>query len=142
VQQIGQALNEYQRAVMDRSAEAASNCYAPVVQAYFLANSVPRSEVMADYQRKFRKYPKIVQFAISGIQVVSFSNTRATVTFEKSWDFRGPKPYVGDEKAQMVFLKIDGEWKILADCDVELNWSRPATNLRDQTACLAVGSSN
>jgi hypothetical protein len=140
-QQIGQALNAYQNAVMNRNAEAAGNCYAPIVQGYFLANSVPRSEVIADYQRKFRKYPEIVRFAISGIRVISSSNTRTTVTFEKSWDFRGPKPYAGDEKAQMVFLKIDGEWKILADCDVELNWTWPATDLRNQTVCLAVGSS-
>lgn len=140
-QGIVRALSIYQRAILNRDAEAAARCYAPVVRGYYLDTNVARSSVLADYQRKFRRYLEVDEFGISNIHFLSITKTSATVTFDQTWNFEGPRPYAGDEKAQMVFRKMNGKWKIIANCDVELYQSQPATHLRNEASCLAVSSS-
>lgn len=133
-------LNAYANAVRTRDANAVAGYYAPVVTGYFLQRDTPRAAVQSDFDRKFEKYPQVVDFAISDIQIVSRSRDLVTIRFDRRWDFLGVEPYSGDETEQMAFQQVNGIWQIIADCDVGLHWTNPPTHLRDESACLAVGS--
>jgi ketosteroid isomerase-like protein len=115
-------LESYQSAERYRDPQLLANCYAPEVETFYLSHNVPRSKVLIEFQRAFAEYEEVHKVAISQVIFSDVSETRATATFEKEWDLRGARNYAGAESEQMIFQKIDGNWRIVSEKELELHW--------------------
>ncbi len=101
-----------------------AECYAPVVDVFYFWRNVQRRAVLAQYKRNFDTYTSVQKLSITKVDFTEFDGKRATATFDKEWDFRGSKDFAGNEKQQMVFLKVDGVWRIVSETELKVYWTR------------------
>jgi ketosteroid isomerase-like protein len=134
-QEIRNLLQDYQKAEFSRDAAALAQCYAPTVQTFYLHYNVPRADVQKEFERAFASYPEVHSMNISDLAFRDVTPNQATAEFEKSWDFRGVKNYSGAEREEMVFQRIDGNWRIATERELIIHWvKRSARPLEDDSA--------
>ena len=117
--EIRELLESYQNAEHSRDPQLLAACYAPEVETFYLRHNVSRSDVLHEFQHQFAEIQDVHRFTISRIIFSEVSKTRATATFEREWDFRGTKNFSGAEREQMIFQKIDDNWRIVSEIELE-----------------------
>jgi hypothetical protein len=117
--EIGALLDRYQRATRAMSPQEVADCYTPVVEKFYLWRNVPRSEVAGQYAKQFSSYTAVRHFAISHVSFTEPSGKRITASFDVEWNFAGRKPDVRGVREQMVFVQVDGRWRIAAVTDLK-----------------------
>jgi hypothetical protein len=117
-------LESYQSAERSRDPSLLAECYAPAVETFYRLHNVPRSRVLLEFQHAFAEHEEVNKIAISRIIFSDVTETRATATFEKEWDLRGEKNDAGAESEQMIFQKIDGNWRIVSERELVVHWQK------------------
>jgi len=137
-QEIRELLEDYQKAEFSRDAAALAQCYAPTVQTFYLHYNVPRTDVQREFERVFASYSEVRAMNISDLAFRDVTPVQATAEFEKTWDFRGVKNYAGAEREEMVFQKIDGQWRIATERELTIHWTQRNTKpAQDRSAPTA-----
>ena len=121
---IQMLLDDYQTAVRTKNLTSVNECYAPVLEQFYLLRNVPRERVQREIGRAFAKYEWIGKVSLTNIVFHDVKGARVTVTFDKEWDFRGTKGFAGSEMQEMVFVKKDGQWRIAAERELQVYWVR------------------
>jgi len=121
--QIQELLGKYLDAERARSPQLLAACYAPRVETFYLNHGVSESDVQLEFQRAFIGYDAVHKVEISRIVFSDVGDERATATFDKEWDLRGTKNYAGKESEQMIFQKIDGNWRIVSERELKIYWT-------------------
>ncbi len=122
--QIRVLLDTYQNAIRTRNAQRVADCYAPVVERFYLSRAVPQKDVRSQFNRNFATYTSVANFALTDLAFRNVDEASATVEFEREWDFRGPRHFAGREREQMTFIKTNDHWQIRSETEVKVYWVR------------------
>jgi serine/threonine protein kinase len=100
------------------------DCYAPVMETYFLRHKVSRDFVQSNKSKAFTAIKEVRTFKISDITIEFTSGSTATVKFRKKWDtgLASGKTYAGEEIEQLQVADLDGGWKIVSEKEVQVLW--------------------
>lgn len=119
---IRSLLSTWTESFKEKDVERQMDCYAPVMDTYFLQHNVSRDFVQADKSRAFDSITDIRTFEISDITIEFASSSNATVTFRKKWNTRlaSGKPFWGEEIEQLQVANLDDGWKIASEKEVQI----------------------
>jgi hypothetical protein len=100
------------------------DCYAPVMETYFLRHKVSRDFVQSNKSKAFAAIKDVRTFKISDITIAFTSSSTATVKFRKKWDtgLGSGKTYAGEEIEQLQVANLDDGWKIVSEKEVQVLW--------------------
>ena len=98
------------------------DCYAPVLETYFLRHKVSRDVVEADKSKAFSAIKDVHAFEISDITIEFASSSNATVKFRKKWDttLASGNTFSGEEIEQLQLANLDGGWKIASEKELQI----------------------
>jgi serine/threonine protein kinase len=98
------------------------DCYAPVLDTYFLQHHVPRDVVESNKSKAFNAIKEVRTFEISDITTELTSNSTATVRFRKKWDtgLASGKTFSGEEIEQLQLSHLDAGWKIVSEKELQI----------------------
>jgi serine/threonine protein kinase len=98
------------------------DCYAPVLETYFLRHKVSRDFVQADKSKAFSAIKEVRVFELSDITIEFASSSNATVKFRKKWDtsLASGKTFSGEEIEQLQLANLDGGWKIASEKEIQI----------------------
>ncbi len=122
--EIQDVLDRYQDAIRSKNTQVLADCYAPTVESFYLKHNVSRGDVHAEFRRQLAGYTSVEKFVISNIEFRGVTGDRATVVDDKEWSFKGPKNNSGSEREELVFRKVDGEWRIVSQIELNIYWYR------------------
>jgi serine/threonine protein kinase len=99
-------------------------CYAPVMETYFLRHNVSRDFVESNKSKAFTAIKEVRTFEIRDITIEFTPSSTATVKFRKKWDtvLGSGKTYSGEEIEQLQLANLDGGWKIVSEKEVQVLW--------------------
>jgi hypothetical protein len=118
--EVTAALNGWAQTIKDKNIDEHMKYYADVLDTYYTATNVSRDRVRADRERAFSKYDKLdMQLANVRVEVDS-ALSRAVVTFDKTFDFRGEKNFSGSGLNRFWLVKSNGGWRITGEKDLEI----------------------
>jgi serine/threonine protein kinase len=100
------------------------DCYAPVLETYFLQHNVSRDVVQSNKSKAFAAIKDVRAFKISDINIAFTSSATATVKFRKKWDtgLVSGKTYAGEEIEQLQLANLDDGWKIVSEKELQVLW--------------------
>jgi serine/threonine protein kinase len=100
------------------------DCYAPVLETYFLRHKVPREFVQANKSKAFDAIKEVRIFEIGDVTLEFTSSATAIVKLRKKWDtgLRSGKSYAGEEIEQLQLANLDGDWKIVSEKELKVLW--------------------
>lgn len=97
--------------------------YAGVID-YYKKNGASSDFVRADKTRAFTRYDSI-NIKLTNVSIdVDPAGEEATVTLDKEWNFEGVKNSTGKVKQLIKMRKIDGQWLITAEKDLQVYFTR------------------
>ena len=98
------------------------DCYAPVVDTYFLQYNVSRDFVASNKSKAFAAIKEVRSFEISDITTEITSSSTATVKFRKKWDtaLASGKTFSGEEIEQLQLVRLDAGWKISSEKELQI----------------------
>lgn len=119
--EVQAALSAWAETVRGRNLEEHMRYYAETLDFYYNATNVSRERVRVDRSAAFTNYTSLdMQVANVKIEVAA-SGTRATVTFDKTFDFRNEeKRYNGSGLNLFLFIKDGGRWRIAGEKELKL----------------------
>ncbi|HEX8748936.1 MAG TPA: serine/threonine-protein kinase [Pyrinomonadaceae bacterium] len=92
--------------------------YPPVVETFYLKRNVPRSAVRAEKQRMMEQASSIELTTGQPETNLSADGRSATMTFRKSWNFRGALNSSGEVIQELRWAKTAEGWKIVSERDI------------------------
>jgi hypothetical protein len=98
--------------------------YAPSVERFFLARNVSLSQVRRVKQQAVASAGEIRQYTVENIETDIDSPTRATVTFDKTFEFSGGAPRSGKVRGVLYLRRINENWRIVGERDTRVYWQR------------------
>lgn len=120
---VSQRLNSWKSQAEALDLNSYMSHYAPTVD-YYNKNGSSLSAVRTDKMKAFSRYGSI-RVNLSNMSVTTDpSGQTATAVFDKEWDFQGNGSSSGKVKQMMRFRKIDGQWLITAEKDLQLYYKR------------------
>jgi len=120
---IRAVLDNYAAAVRTRDVERVAECYASRLDSFYLLRDVPRERALQEIARAwFTKYDSVAKLSITNVRFKDLTKQRASVEFDKEWDFRGVKDYSGSERQEMGFVKEAGQWRIASEIELRVDW--------------------
>ena len=123
-QQIRILLDTYQTAIRTRNAQRVADCYAPIVERFYLSRAVPQRDVRSQFNRNFATYTSVANFILTDLTFKKVDGASATTEFEREWDFRGARNFAGREREQMTFVKTNDRWQIGSETELKVYWVR------------------
>ncbi|HEX8352443.1 MAG TPA: hypothetical protein VF611_06085, partial [Pyrinomonadaceae bacterium] len=95
--------------------------YADTLETFYKRQNVPAAQVRADRSRAFVRYDQM-EVELSNVEVTPDpTGTRATVAFDKSWDFDSPdKNSKGSVRQQLTLVRAGGRWLINGERDLQV----------------------
>jgi ketosteroid isomerase-like protein len=113
-------LNDWAGAVRQRNLEAHMKYYAGVLDVYYNATNVSRERVRNERDAAFSKYSSM-DMQVSNVTIaVEPSGTRATATFDKTFEFRNDeKTFSGSGLNRFWFTKTGGVWRITGEKELK-----------------------
>lgn len=115
----------WKSAAEDHNLDTNLSNYADTVD-YYKGGKINKSKLKASKEPAYKKYDSI-NIDISAMKVsVDSTGEKATVTFDKEWDFSGTDKdgndvfNSGKVQQQLVLNKIDGKWKIVSEKDLKV----------------------
>lgn len=112
---VRQLLDRWVASTKAKDLQTQADLYADVVERFYNARNISRSEVLADRRRMFETYPRINRYAIDKIRIESNDGRRASVTFDKHWDTAGQRRFSGSERQRLVLQHTPDGWKIVRE---------------------------
>lgn len=107
--------------------------YADTVD-YYKGGKINKSKLKASKEPAYKRYDSIA-IDISNMKVtVDPTGEKATVTFDKEWDFSGADKdgnevfNTGKVQQQLVLNKFNGKWKIVSEKDVKVYYADKGTS--------------
>jgi SnoaL-like domain len=92
------------------------NCmsfFADRLDSYYSLRNVGSDKVRSDLMKAFSNYSTF-DVQLSNVDITTDQNgTTATATFDKTFNFQGPKYYSGKVQQRMWFANQDGRWRIV-----------------------------
>jgi hypothetical protein len=113
-------LNAWADTIRQRNLDEHMKYYADVLDVYYNATNVSSARVRTERSAAFSKYTSM-EMQLSNINIsVEPSGTRATATFDKTFDFRSDeKDFKGSGLNQFWFSKASGRWRITGEKDLK-----------------------
>jgi ketosteroid isomerase-like protein len=119
-EQVTATLNGWASASMAHDINAHMSYYAQTLDVYYSSTNVSASQVRADRERAYAVYSTI-DIRLSNIKVtVEKTGTRATATFDKTWNFEGSKYSSGSVQQRIWLTKTGGRWLITGEKDLQV----------------------
>jgi hypothetical protein len=116
--QIYALLNRWISASRLRNVDAQADCYAPEVDVFYGARHVSQDWVRRNRAKTLDQAGKIRQLDIQNVQIRLDSTDRASVWFDKTWDFGGG--YSGKVRQQLELRKLEPGWRITGERDLRV----------------------
>lgn len=109
-----------------RDLEAHLDCYAPLLARYFTKADVTLEDVRRDKAHFLARYAHVHRLTVTNVRVVVTSDGAAQALFDKDWDVGTDSGlrYSGSEQQQLDLRRIDGAWKIIAERELQIYWTR------------------
>lgn len=120
--EIRNSLEGWAQAARNRDIDGHLQYYADTLDFYYNRTMVPSSKVRDDRTRAFAKFNNInVQLSNINIQLDS-TGQRATVTLDKTFDFRGDNNafFNGSVQDQLALTKLGGAWLITGEKELKV----------------------
>lgn len=120
--EIRSTLEGWAQSTRNRDVDSHMRYYADTLDYYYARTLVPSSKVRDDRMRAFQKFNYLtVQLSNMNIQLDS-TGQRATVVFEKTFDFRGDNDsfYNGSVQDQLTLTKLGGAWLITGEKELKV----------------------
>jgi hypothetical protein len=112
---LHQLLDRWTAALKHDAADAAAECYAPVVSTYFTRHNVTREAVRQSIRQGRARYGRLDVYRIYGLTITPVSDSRAVATFRKHWQTSGRRRSVGEEAERMTLVRTNGAWQISSE---------------------------
>jgi hypothetical protein len=124
---VRDAVGAWVSAFRSKDTNAMSNCYAPLVEKYFLRQNVTREQLRRYEESAFARTLNIRKYEISDVHVKflppdqksadSVVYSRAAATFNKQWETTesNGKTFSGEEIEQLTFTSSPEGWKIVRE---------------------------
>lgn len=123
--EIMTALERWRTSMLASDADALTDCYAPVVELFFRRKNLNRETLRKMERGGINAWPHVDQYQLSAFAFEPISEDRGAVTFHKLWDSWDPprlKHFTGEEKQRLTFEKVAGEWKIVREEELVIDW--------------------
>jgi ketosteroid isomerase-like protein len=120
--EIRNALEGWAQASRNRDIDGHLRYYADTLDFYYNRTMVPSSKVREDRTKAFAKFNSIsIQLTNMNVQVDS-TGQRATVTLDKTFDFRGDNNsfWNGSVQDQLALTKLGGAWLITGEKELKV----------------------
>ena len=116
--EVQAALNGWASSMKAHNLDEYMSHYADTLDAYYRRSNVSISDVRADKAKAFARFSSM-EIQLSNIQITpDESGSRATATFNKSWNFIGEKPFSGTVRQALWLQKSGSRWRITAEKDL------------------------
>ncbi len=117
---IAARMNAWQASIEARDIEKHLQFYADRLDDYYLQQNVGREVVEADRAHAFAQFDRM-KMQLINIDIKLQSTDEATVTFDKSWDFKKDAAFSnGLVQQEMRWRKIDKQWLIISEKDLQI----------------------
>ncbi|HKR01378.1 MAG TPA: protein kinase [Pyrinomonadaceae bacterium] len=114
------ALNAWVNATNSRDLDKQISFYAPTLEIFYLKRNATLASVRAEKGRLLAQAGSVdVRAGEPEIQLGP-DNQTATMRFRKSWNFGGARPESGEVIQELRWRKINSDWKIVGERDVEV----------------------
>jgi eukaryotic-like serine/threonine-protein kinase len=122
--EVKDALEEWADATKDRDIDKHMSRYADTLETYYKKQKVPASQVRADRSQAFVRYDDM-KVKLDNFEVTPDpTGLRATVAFDKTWEFDSPdKNSKGSVRQQVTFVKAGGRWLINGEKDLQVYYT-------------------
>jgi hypothetical protein len=112
-------LNAWAEDAATRDAGAHASYYDDSVDPYYRRGSADPEYIREESERAYRMYSN-VDIQLSDIKVTPLAPDRATVIFDKTWDFSGDRDSSGSVQQQVWVKKVGIKWLITGEKDVKV----------------------
>lgn len=98
--------------------------YAPTVGPFFRMPRATHEQVAQAKAQLAAKYPHVTKYALSKITVDRIHDDHVTVSFDKEWEAIGAQRFAGSERERLELRRINGNWRIAAEQELQIYWVR------------------
>jgi hypothetical protein len=121
---VADAIKDWVESTRDRDLDDHMGRYADTLETYYKKQNVPASQVRADRQQAFVRYDQM-EVELSNVEVTPDpTGTRATVAFDKTWEFDSPdKNSKGSVRQQLTLVRAGGRWLINGERDLQVYYT-------------------
>ena len=118
---VKDAVEEWAEATRERDLDRHMSRYADLLETFYKRQNVAATLVRSERSRAFVRYDEM-DVKIENVEVTPDpTGLRATVIFDKTWDFDSPdKNSKGSVRQQLTFIKAGGRWLINGERDLEV----------------------
>jgi hypothetical protein len=122
--EVGDALEEWADSTRKRDLDEHMGHYADTLETYYRKQNVPAAQVRTDRSNAFVRYDQM-DVKLDNIQVTPDpTGLRATVAFDKTWEFDSPdKNSKGSVRQQLTLLRVGGRWLINGERDLQVYYT-------------------
>jgi ketosteroid isomerase-like protein len=122
--EVTEVLDGWADTTRDRDLDAHLGFYADTLETYYNNRQTSAAQVRKDRARAFERYSEM-DVKIDNVEVKpDASGTRATVTFDKTWDFEGDdKHSTGSVRQMLLLTKIGDRWRITGERDLQVHYT-------------------
>jgi hypothetical protein len=118
-EEVTTMLNAWAGDAATRDAGAHASYYADNVDPYYKRGSADPEYIREESERAYKIYSTVF-IQLSDIQVTPLAPDRATVIFDKTWDFSGDRDSSGSVQQQVSVEKVGIKWLITGEKDVKV----------------------
>jgi serine/threonine-protein kinase len=119
--EVATALEGWADSLRQRDITSHMGFYADTLETFYNRQNVPAAQVRSDRARAFSHYDSM-DVNISDVEIAPDpKGTRATATFDKSWDFESDSRHAtGSVRQQLTFTNVAGRWLITGERDLKV----------------------
>jgi len=120
-------LKRWRESMLSGNVDIQTDCYAPIVEVFFRRTNVDRATLLDIKRSLMVAYPDVRTYELSDLALESVSDDRAAVTFRKKWDAWDAsqlKHFAGEERQRLTFVRLEGDWKIVREEELQVYWVR------------------
>jgi hypothetical protein len=122
---ILKVLEEWRTTMLNNDPDGQADCYAPFVELFFRRKNLDRETLRKMVRGGMSTWPHVDHYEISSFAFDPIRDDRAAITFHKhwdSWDAPRVKHFAGEETERLTFEKVTGEWKIVREEELKIDW--------------------
>jgi PEGA domain/Double zinc ribbon len=120
--EVRTALNGWAQSIQNRDIDAHMRYYADTLDYYYARSAVQSSRVRDDRTKAFQKFSWL-SIQLGGVNVqMDSTGERATVVFDKTFDFRGDSGayFSGSVQNQLTLTRLGGAWLITGEKELKV----------------------